>query len=129
MIPNEAPIHSGNSITHDLKRTLSTFRDSILHVPMRTVNPMINCEQHSEQSFEQGLPCIDPITSLHPHSRIKLQIGDYKWGKQGRLKPQLHIYLMHALRRVFLNCFIKGFNFIILQEKIIVVSTYWGDLS
>lgn len=45
------------------------------------------------------------------------------------LKPQLLIYLIHALRKVFLNPLIKGFNFLIGQGEIIVVSTYLGDIN
>lgn len=32
------------------------------------------------------------------------------------LKPQLYIYLIHVLRRVFLNPFIKELNLLIDQE-------------
>lgn len=45
------------------------------------------------------------------------------------LKPQLYIYLLHALRRVFLNPFIKELNFLITKRiiEIIVASTYLED--
>lgn len=113
-------------------RTTSISRDTILHGPMRTEstvsgdnilnNPL--ARSPIDLNHFLTLPLRTPSFKRMTHSSNKSS-----WQGGLLLKPQLLIYLIHALRKVFLNPLIKGFNFLIGQGEIIVVSTYLGDIN